>query len=396
MSDFLLNNITVSIENPQSFLKRWSHTLQQFFLSQKALATQLQQIANNSTDKFIRSHCSAKAKAIVFNLKQYEKYLPWLKELDPIALPNLHTQGKAPDAYLRTLFRDWCWPNNENSLYAQKCSSHFNPGHRVLILGAGACQLASLVAAQNEVEVVAFDSNPLIMGLASEILEGKKIKLFDFPENSTLGPVVKQELSSAIITSSNLQLTLGDFFEMPFQDGQFDVIIAPWFFDILDRPLQNSVHRCLPFLRPEGKLIYLGPANLAGAKEKYKLYQTEIIQIWQDFFEETESSTFESSYLFADYDGQKRMESQLFLVGKSKRDRKDFQRISSELSEDDILKNNELLSFHQKKNEALSNILKHFQAETSFESSVKKVAAEFGLSFDQAKSYCLKILHQLY
>ncbi|MGI9259871.1 MAG: hypothetical protein ACR2QQ_13635, partial [Gammaproteobacteria bacterium] len=99
------------------------------------------------------------------------------------ALPKI--QGLS--SYYGNIFRDWAWENGENEELlgsVELALEHANRDQigKVLTLGAGSCRLPYDLHRRHSPELsVAVDINPLLLLLASRVIQGETVPMYEFP-----------------------------------------------------------------------------------------------------------------------------------------------------------------------------------------------------------------------
>ncbi len=181
---------------------------------------------------------------------------------------HIALRTRAPDAltalgYLANVFRDWCWGDYENGVNLQSVQAALRGTrpNRILILGAGAGRLAWDVHQTGDHPMTcALELNPFLGTLAARMARGDQLSLVEFPP----APVnidhvaVTRQLRAPTATRPGFCPVLGDALSAPFQDGSFDVLITPWFTDIVDAPITDVLGQYNRVLAPNGVWIQHG------------------------------------------------------------------------------------------------------------------------------------------
>jgi hypothetical protein len=176
-------------------------------------------------------------------------------------------------SYYDNVFRDWAWNNGENDSMLECLSRVVEsvPGYRagkVLTLGGGAGRLSYDFHRRFAPEVsITLDLNPLLVLLASRVIQGQTVPLHEFPiaplnRASFAVPwncAAPEPLSDAALAS--FALVLGDGTQPPFKRGAFDTVITPWYIDIVAQDLADCVRNVNRLLRSGG--IWLNTGSLA-------------------------------------------------------------------------------------------------------------------------------------
>ncbi len=171
------------------------------------------------------------------------------------------TQGLT--TYHTNLHRDWCWGEAENEA-SLELVAHALPelsGARVLVLGAGGGRLAyDLHTRLKPSMTVALDVNPLLSLATQQITRGARIEMHEFP----LAPrrledvAVRRELAAPAPVGDGFHCVLADGLRAPFVAEAFDVVLTPWFVDIVDEDLRILGQRINRMLRSSGRWVIFG------------------------------------------------------------------------------------------------------------------------------------------
>ncbi|MBT8079901.1 MAG: hypothetical protein KJO31_15085, partial [Gammaproteobacteria bacterium] len=180
-------------------------------------------------------------------------------------------QGVA--SYSSNIFRDWAWNNGENEAQFHAVSDVLEADSReslgaVLTLGAGACRLPyDIHRCLSPTLSVALDMNPLLLLIASRVIHGEALSLYEFPiaprGDSISGTLQTCQAPAALTagTDTYFGFLLGDASNPPFAAESFDTVITPWLIDILPQDLTEFAAQ-LNRLVPVGG-IWLNTGSLA-------------------------------------------------------------------------------------------------------------------------------------
>ena len=150
--------------------------------------------------------------------------------------------------YYANLHRDWCWGDEENEASYDLVAGALPSisGARLLVLGAGGGRLAyDLHTRLKPAITVALDINPLLSMTTQRIVHGARIALHEFP----LAPrhlddvAILRELAAPSPIGDGFHCVLADGLRAPFRQGAFDVVVTPWFIDIVDEDLRVLARR---------------------------------------------------------------------------------------------------------------------------------------------------------
>ena len=182
---------------------------------------------------------------------------------EPAGVP---TEGSI-SAYIHHIHRDWGWDEdgsteNRDSLAAVQAVLEAPPRlGAMLVLGAGACRLASELHRLGAELTVAVDINPLPMIVARRVLAGERVRLLELP----LAPpdlahvAVERSLHSAAGPAQGFVQIFADAFALPFEGGCFDTVLTPWFIDQVPRDIADLLPEIRRLLKPTGRWINHGP-----------------------------------------------------------------------------------------------------------------------------------------
>ena len=177
------------------------------------------------------------------------------------------------ESYYDNVFRDWAWDNGENERLLDCIGRVLQPlpdyrAGKVLTLGAGAGRLSYDFHRRYRAALsVALDLNPLLMLLASRVLQGHTVPLFEFP----VAPIDKA--SCAVLRScaapealpadawGQFSLVLADGTQPPFRRDCFDTVLTPWYVDIIPQDFVDCVRNVNRLLGNGG--IWLNTGSLA-------------------------------------------------------------------------------------------------------------------------------------
>jgi ubiquinone/menaquinone biosynthesis C-methylase UbiE/uncharacterized protein YbaR (Trm112 family) len=173
------------------------------------------------------------------------------------------------NTYYANIHRDWAWGEEENNASLQQIRSvlhdHAELGD-VLVLGAGAGRLAYDIHKQLDcTRLVAMDFNPLLMLAASEMAQGKRLSMYEFPlaPKSLEDDAVLRKLSAPEAAGDTFYLVLGDALRAPFAAGSFDTVVTPWLIDIITEDLPVFAARVSRLLKENGRWVNFGSLAFA-------------------------------------------------------------------------------------------------------------------------------------
>ncbi|MBL4683678.1 MAG: hypothetical protein JKY37_03740 [Nannocystaceae bacterium] len=155
-------------------------------------------------------------------------------------------------AYYHQIHRDWGWEeregerdeNGETALALAEVEHVLGPTPRLgemLVLGAGACRLPWELHRRYADSTLAIDLNPVPFWVASRILRGEAIALFEFPirPRSTESVAVDRRLRLDVTAdcASRFKFAFADGLDPPVRPHAFDTVFTPWFIDQIPKDL---------------------------------------------------------------------------------------------------------------------------------------------------------------
>lgn len=160
-------------------------------------------------------------------------------------------------SYTSNIFRDWAWENGENEALIDAADKVLGADQRehvgeMLTLGAGACRLPyDLHRRYAPTTSVMLDFNPLLLQVASTVVRGQILPLYEFPVapmNESSFAVLQECRAPTPLPEDNIVFVLADALHLPFTDSSFDTIFTPWLIDIIPQNLRDfipNINRCL-------------------------------------------------------------------------------------------------------------------------------------------------------
>jgi hypothetical protein len=171
--------------------------------------------------------------------------------------------------YYVNIHRDWSWGEAENAAsldLLDAAGAESLSGAKVLVLGAGAGRLAyDLHRRHAPALTVAMDLNPFLLAVASEMYAGRALELHEFPlaPRGAADHAVLRRLQAPAPADDRLRLVAADAMCAPFQPGAFDVVVTPWFVDIVDEPFPALAARVNALIADGGRWLNLGSVAFA-------------------------------------------------------------------------------------------------------------------------------------
>lgn len=179
--------------------------------------------------------------------------------------------------YYVNIHRDWAWGDAENAAsldLLDGAGAESLAGARVLVLGAGAGRLAyDLHRRHRPALTVAMDLNPLLLAVAREMYAGRALELYEFPlaPRAAADHAVLRSLRAPAAADERLVLIAADAMCAPFKAGAFDVVVTPWFIDIVEEPLPALAARINALVAQGGRWLNLGSVAFAFASTQRRL-----------------------------------------------------------------------------------------------------------------------------
>lgn len=401
-TDQKLANISLFIDEPDEYRYEWLQKLRSFISLEKKKLASLQAHVSNSNNKhaqrlgpYIQDKNS--------HLKSMQKLLTDILEFNEAEI-KLDKLSFSPTqsfySYNELIFRDWCWKSEDLSIYVDYCHSKIlNQESDVLFLGAGACGLPFKVAQSHQkVQVHAIELNPYLIATAQRILEGKSIKLYDFPfsPKSSSDLSKKWELTPVKEVPTNLNLAIADFYHLPFQTKSFDSIVACWFYDILDDSLHDLLLHTKAYLKDGGSLVFIGPSNF---------HKNDIMDFraQDEIREEFEACGFEVNYelkniVYLDGDGHSTSRNEEVLFIHAKMIQPDYQIIEDKkfsLDPDQSIPDLPEIKYRSEQSHIFALILAQVDGKKSINDIANLLASDLGLSAEESADYINAFFNKL-
>jgi len=207
----------------------------------------------------------------------------------------LNTQGLQDSttlfSYATNLFRDWVWGDKENdqalSMLQSVAPDLLASRGRTLVLGAGGGRLAWDLACASSSDVFAVDINPFTTLAAQQITQARPtgdsaLTLWEFP----LAPVATKDTAlernlcaHSNTTPANLQFVLADARALPFALNSFDLVITPWFTDVVQEAPKATARRINGLLKTDGQWLNFGSVAFANADPAQCLLLEELCDL---------------------------------------------------------------------------------------------------------------------
>ena len=259
-------------------------------------------------------------------------------------------------------------------------------------MGAGGLshQLATRFPQQVFVSV---EHNPFLAVCADRIMRGKSLKLFDYSAypNALENSARKWEISGDTTAGANHRTLLCSFPELPFAEQVFDVIVVPWFLDVLELPFRDAMAHATRFLRPGGRMLFVGPANVHSPDELKQYCPEEIIALFEAGFEHVDHHQQNVRYLNSPLDSQNREESVLFVCATGVRA---GVRAAGELPDPGIRYTAEL-EHYKLELQTMSAILQFVDRDMSHEELAAVLVQRFGFELAESLHYAKTVIRSV-
>jgi ubiquinone/menaquinone biosynthesis C-methylase UbiE/uncharacterized protein YbaR (Trm112 family) len=319
----VISGIPWLLRDPQYQLNQWRSRCQ---LLLKSLQADEERIKHSLNDASLRDSVRQRLNKMLQAKVEHRKELVQLFE--PM---SLNVQGHIereqvfrstlPESmqlmgYYSNVFRDWAWETGENQRAVDVCREMIGTqkmtGARLLTLGAGSCRFAADLHADYEPEVsLACDINPYLLLTARKVMRGGAVSLFDFPvaprDDQHLW--TKYKLKTQKKYGENFHLIAADAVNFPADPGSFDLIVTPWFIDIINVDTELLAARINTLLKPGGRWYNFGTLVYHQRNPAKNYTRSEVEELVKaNGFDWERDEYFESDYLKCEASAQSRRE----------------------------------------------------------------------------------------
>lgn len=196
------------------------------------------------------------------------------------------TQGLS--SYTTNVFRDWAWDNDENEAQLAAvekvlAASSGQPIGSVLTLGAGACRLPYDLHRRYAPDLsVVLDFNPLLLLIASEVVQGRKLSLYEFPIaplDAASYAVLQKCSAPSVLENDDFHFVLADAVKPPFIAGSFDTVVTPWLIDIIPEDLRTLIPHINRCLDDSGIWVNTGSLAFFHRNEAWRYSEEEMLEL---------------------------------------------------------------------------------------------------------------------
>jgi ubiquinone/menaquinone biosynthesis C-methylase UbiE len=390
----IINGIPWLFSEPEESFLIWATKISNYISEEESNIAILKTVTGLENESLTRARLESSLKAKVTNLNQLKSSL---NVFDGLTSVNLESSTQQIHSYSKLIFRDWCWEDQENDLYVEYINknSDFN-NKRVLILGAGACGLSYKLAQSNtESTFYSVEHNPYLAFMANEIINSEGVSLTEYtPYPTSLANISKEWKVKPQNSIKNHNIILSSFPKLPFNHDSFDIIIAPWFLDILDQGFKVALSQAKEFLKKDGTFHFIGPANIHKPDFSDQFSSDEILNSFNDEFKSVTSTQKFVQYLNSPLESQKRTESVLFLSAINKYE---SENLEEPLSSDGIEKIKFTSDFknYKLRNETFNRIFKHINGDMELTDLAIKLESEFGISDKESLHYARTFINKI-
>lgn len=381
----ILNDIPWLFKKPEQAFLEWASKIQTYFKLEESQLNDIYNSNKSEVNALTAQRVELILKARKTNLEDMYSRLKIFTEVQAIdTVPDT----QQIHSYFDLVFRDWIPENKELLSYIEYIQGLLTTKvQNVLILGSGAGGLSyNLAKSNSHINFVSFEHNPYLSFLSHDLISGRDARLYQYTNHPTSitqtarEHLLKNDEESKIVNHQNI---LGTFPDLPFRKKSFDLVIAPWFLDIIDFNLSDSLNIISQFLSSNGTLAFYGPANF-HKKDLFDQYcKEEIIDIFESNFEITHTTNGSVSYLYSDQKSQQRIEELLFT---SCSKFKNIPNKALNVEPKKIIYTAKLDAYKQKIN-TFSKIFKHINSDMTLEDLAKKLELEFDFNKKESLHY---------
>lgn len=210
--------------------------------------------------------------------------------------PADHLASKVPKhqglmSYHANIFRDWSWNNGENETQLKVLEGVMQADKRerlgnTLTLGAGAGRLAYDIHRNHYVDKsVAVDINPALLLMASRVIHGETVPLYEFPVaplNSNCFAVLQDCHAPQSIEEygqNTFFLVFADAMNPPFEAGSFDTVVTPWLIDVIPQDMREFIPRINQLLPHGGVWLNTGSLAFFHQDERMRYSEDELLAL---------------------------------------------------------------------------------------------------------------------
>lgn len=295
-----LENILYLVPEPDSFLFQWKIRAE-FYQSmiQLQLAGLEKDIQDTSLLESTKERLLKIKQALKLNLETVLKLMSsacnfnsatGLQNSNPTTNAKTINQIRVAknqhiESYFLNIFRDWVWGNDETKYMRDKVihSIQDHPHDSVAIMGSGAGRLSEdLAAIWPQSFLFSLDINVFFLHLHQQLAEGKNVTLAEIPNV----PLDVDHVAKAYELKSPFKPSQSNHFRIaanainpPFKKDSLDVIICPWFIDIIPEDSFSLIKRYNRILKTGGLLTIHGLLGYSKPNEKKSYLFSELVDL---------------------------------------------------------------------------------------------------------------------
>jgi hypothetical protein len=162
-------------------------------------------------------------------------------------------------AYQDTLFRDWVWGQAEIEKQAEPLLPLLKGSKNWAVLGAGACGLPLYLHKNLKPEsTLAIDINPVLFLPVQKLLSGQSFRCIEYPRIPRQSDFVAIEQELKPMSAEGFHLVFADAQNIEFKKDHLDLILTPWFIDIVPRSFFDLAAHLNQNLPKGGKWVNIG------------------------------------------------------------------------------------------------------------------------------------------
>jgi uncharacterized protein YbaR (Trm112 family)/ubiquinone/menaquinone biosynthesis C-methylase UbiE len=319
----LISGIPWLLRDPQYQLDQWRARCQLLLKSQQVEEEKIKAcISDKNVRESVRQRLSKMLQAKVEHRKELSHlFEPMNLNLNASIEREQIFRSSLPESmqlmgYYSNVFRDWAWDTGENQraleIFREMANAKSLTGARVLTLGAGACRFPADIHAEFGPELsLACDINPYLLLTARKVIRGGSVNLTDFPfaprDDQHLW--TKYKLKSAQKYHDNLVVIAADALNFPAVPESFDLIMTPWFIDIINIDTELVSAKINSLLKPGGRWYNFGTLVFHQRNPAKNYTRAEVVELVRaNGFNIDREDYFESDYLKCEASAQSRRE----------------------------------------------------------------------------------------
>ena len=262
----ILGGIPWLVADPAATIWQWKLNLTHQLASYQQEEESLKEDLKTAGSKLLKERLQRLKEARMHDRRAIANLLrPLLQENLPAVDLARTLASKVPltqslTGYYSNIHRDWSWCAIEDSVNENVLARDLVWGalgkalpsgggsepQFCAVFGAGCCRLAyDLHESFGATQTFAVDINPLLLAVAKRVTEGGTVELHEYP----IAPIdiksvaVKRVLEAPARIRHGFHFILADALNPPIQPGSLDLVVTPWFVDIVPETPQNLLAR---------------------------------------------------------------------------------------------------------------------------------------------------------